>query len=400
MKSLFVTGMFRSGTTLLAKMMDAHREVAFASDPYRPFFNHLRDAAAARAGLSEHIPVQSPLNAYFADEIQSRVRQAVQDFDLKNPISPDQREQLVSIMQKAGEPYAPKLTRRMGEIRGKDYRSLFESMLALVANIYGKAGARAVGFKEVWCTEFAGMLLHHFPEMKVILMVRDPRAVCASNHAKDEKYPWLFLTRQWRKLALFAWRFAQDPETKDRVFLLRYEDLIGKPEETSKRMCSFLDIDFDPVMTDGSCFRDGDGNPWTQNSSYGSGQGISTAYAEKWKSVLNPQEIRHIELLCDPDMKLFGYEPFSVDVDGLTDRDIEHPLMIPENQLAQWIRPFSDVRLESHQAALKLEAQRREWLVQAVEQNREIPLATQELYYLDPLCFRALCKQISLSLKG
>lgn len=49
---LFIKGMFRSGTTHLARIHHAHDVIACASDPFRPFFNCLRDAVAEDIGYT------------------------------------------------------------------------------------------------------------------------------------------------------------------------------------------------------------------------------------------------------------------------------------------------------------------------------------------------------------
>ena len=41
-KSIFVTGLFRSGTTWLARALNSHPEISFESDPIAPIFNSFR----------------------------------------------------------------------------------------------------------------------------------------------------------------------------------------------------------------------------------------------------------------------------------------------------------------------------------------------------------------------
>jgi len=43
MNSFFITGMFRSGTTLISRMFQSHPEIACASDPYAPLFKEFRN---------------------------------------------------------------------------------------------------------------------------------------------------------------------------------------------------------------------------------------------------------------------------------------------------------------------------------------------------------------------
>ena len=73
---LFISGMFRSGTTLFARMLHTHANIVCASDPFRPFFNCLRDAVARDIGVS--VTEFDSLGDYFADRTQLDIFDAVQ----------------------------------------------------------------------------------------------------------------------------------------------------------------------------------------------------------------------------------------------------------------------------------------------------------------------------------
>ncbi len=360
MKYLWVTGMFRSGTTLLAKMFDAHPEVAFASDPYRPFFNDLRDTIAKKNGLLKNNPPHLPLSDYFCDDEQLQMIKLIQSCTLDEKISAEHLKGLKARLRDRGMEFSPFVAKRIDELNGGTYKELFHSMMGLIRSAYGKGNEEMVGSKEVWCNEFTGVLIRAFPDLKIINIVRDPRAVCASRNIVGEKYPWLFLVRQWRKLSIFSWLFSQDPAVAKSLIVIRYEDLVGKPEETAKKMCAFLGINFSPAMVDGTKFRDGDGSAWSQNSSYGTGKEISAKYSEKWKEVLRDDEISLIETLCFHEMKLFGYTPLNKDVERMTKEMVYSPLIVKYEELAEWIKQYSDTRVVANVAEMAKEMARSE----------------------------------------
>ncbi|MFW6289777.1 MAG: sulfotransferase [Mariniphaga sp.] len=68
MENFFITGMFRSGTTLLARMLNTHKDIACASDPFRPFFNCFRDYIAKE--IDVQVNPYDPLGSYFTDKKQ------------------------------------------------------------------------------------------------------------------------------------------------------------------------------------------------------------------------------------------------------------------------------------------------------------------------------------------
>ena len=65
-KRLFVTGMFRSGTTLLARAFNAHPSISFASDPFFEFFKHARNTYYT--GKEEDFDSNQPLSDKFWED--------------------------------------------------------------------------------------------------------------------------------------------------------------------------------------------------------------------------------------------------------------------------------------------------------------------------------------------
>lgn len=335
---VFVTGMFRSGTTLLAHMLAAHPEVAFASDPFAPLFKEFRNAVADGLFGADRVDHDAPLDDYYFYPDKQRLFEAVQAASLT--LSAESRDAPTLGARLAGQAraYAPKVAPHLDRLAGRTFADLIESGLAIVRAAYGDGKTALVGFKEVWTGEFSGHLLAAFPGSRVVCMVRDPRAVCASKNVKAEKYPWLFLGRQWRKLAALAWLARR--AVPERVMVLRYEDLVAAPEATARSICAFLGIGFAPEILDATRFRDDAGARWEQNSSYFERlQAFNPRSVAKWQEVLREDEVRCVESLCWPEMTLFGYpcerfDPARTDP-GLV---FAAPVVAPES-LAAWIRP-------------------------------------------------------------
>ena len=60
---IFITGMFRSGTTYLSRFFDSLPFVSSASDPFRPLINDIRSSRLI--GDSLYVPPTYPLQDYF-----------------------------------------------------------------------------------------------------------------------------------------------------------------------------------------------------------------------------------------------------------------------------------------------------------------------------------------------
>lgn len=340
-KQLFVFGMFRSGTTLLARMLDTHEAIVCASDPIRPFYNAVRDSVAAERNVD--CDPYDPLGAYFADEAALDLYDAIQSTTFDRPFDRDPDELLSRIVDHC-EPFSPYIADALDaeQTTGDSFADVFEQLLAEVPAQYGSGDEGWIASKEVWTTEFTPAVKDTLPDSKFILMVRDPRAVCASKYTREAKYPWLFLARQWRKLALLTHQYAtHDRRVDDDVLVVRYEDLVTTPERTARRMCEFLDIELDERILRPGEFTDGRGEPWIQNTSYDDEEpSFNTDSVRKWEQQLDERVITYIERLCLSEMALFDYKHEYVSETGFTDAELLDPPTVPTDELAEWILAY------------------------------------------------------------
>jgi len=342
---LFITGMFRSGTTLLARMLHTHRDIACASDPYRPFFNCLRDSIADEFDIE--IEPYDPLGSYFADEDEYALFDRIQSATLDRQFDRDSST-LRDRIESHGEPFSPKIIENLDNIQGETFEEIYRNLLAKVSEYYGDNTEKWIATKEVWTTEFVPALSRTFPDSKFILVVRDPRAVAASNNAdEDRKYPWIFLARQWRKIAILSWVYSTQAEFRDRVQVVRYEDLVQSPRATADEMCKFLGIDLDERVLDPSNFVDGRGKQWLQNTTYGEGKAsFNTDSIDKWERILDEKTVHLLEQLCYIEMQQFDYSFEKSTRYGFTDELILDPPVVSPEEMADWIVEYYDRRTQ------------------------------------------------------
>jgi hypothetical protein len=150
--------MFRSGTTLMAKVMDANPGIAFASDPYRPFFNCYRDMLASDNGLLKEQHCYAPLNSYFFDREELELMRIICSSDFSRSLENNTLEGLKDKMAERAEQFSPFVAERMNEVTGRTFRELYLSMMALVKECYGSGDERVVGAKEVHCIMLSGIV--------------------------------------------------------------------------------------------------------------------------------------------------------------------------------------------------------------------------------------------------
>lgn len=369
-RHLIVMGTFRTGSTFMAKALSAHPRLTVASDPYFQFFKAYRNEVMLRAGAPLFDP-DSPVadNFYSAyAPLHAKLRRAT----LRVPIARVPLRHTLARIAQLAKRDSPKLVGLLPQVRAKTYEELFRRLMGLIRQAYGRPTDAYVGFKCTFTEQFLEVLFNTDPAMKCIYLVRDPRAVAASQGVFYERpehrrafrgrgqYPLLYVIRHWRKSIAYL---LDNLERREQVLLVRYEDVITRPEAAFRRICAFLGVGYDPQMTDARRYQDGEGRPWTQNSSYGTSRAITARFARRWRQVLSRAELQLIEDLCSPEMERLGYPRLT------SDRLLEsclHPPVEPVERIDPWIRSYlGDFILDERQAEREL--LRRELMDHAAE---------------------------------
>ncbi|MBM7557454.1 sulfotransferase family protein [Halanaerobacter jeridensis] len=303
---IFVSGMVRSGTTLISRAIDAHSQLAVPTDPYFAFFREFRNEI-----YKDYIDCfddDKALNDHFFDsnlEPKHKISNTALNHEIKNQDLQKIKEKIIDF----AEPNSPLVIPYVRKIEASTYKELFSEMMKVVDKAYGDQDTNMLGFKQTWVEEFVTPLLNTFPKMKVVQIIRDPRAVMASRTKTTQlthNYPLLFMIKHWRKS--FAYALYNSYHNSDNFKLVKYENLTSKPEETMKDICDFINIDYEEKMINPNFYRDGKGDSWTDNSAYSTTNKITAKFKDKWKEILPAAKLQYIEDLCHLEMMKLGYE--------------------------------------------------------------------------------------------
>jgi hypothetical protein len=298
---LFVTGMQRSGTTLLAKLLDRHPGLSILSQPFPYLFYYAKRAFLRTLGDGE---ARYPLGTVFLEdrysaadfsaflrEIRIDAATVGRLFEEMRSFSGQYTRADPTILADALERLDPG---DLHHVAGQLYRSLS-----------ARPDARWFGGKETTCEEFLPYLLGRGGSAVVIL--RDPRDVLASlNHGLGPRFaglpkPTLFNARAWRKSVAFALHLEGHPG----FLWLRYEDLVTRPLDCLDRIAATLGVDpfTDAMLTGGA---------WPGNSSHlPPRQGFTAESVNGFRGLLSPDVVAYLEATCHPELRYLGY-PISV----------------------------------------------------------------------------------------
>lgn len=153
-------------------------------------------------------------------------------------------------------------------------------------------------------------LMQLFPQMRLLNVVRDPRAQVASmNRAIIHDFDTLINAQTW----VAAHRAAQSliEQYPERVLTIRYEDFLLDEETILRQICNFFDIEFLDKMLDIS--ESQEARQISKMSALWSSNCCSpiTGNIDKFKGQLKTHEIEMIETLAKEFMLRYGYEPMT-----------------------------------------------------------------------------------------
>lgn len=299
--ALFVVGVSRSGTTLMRRILESSDEIAICSE------NHYMGHLIASEGVRQQI------RRRFGDDREDETAQRIVNFIYGNGLERGSRLRGVSRQWRWTVRHVPKaafLARYLASDRSE--RALFEIVLRTYAE---HAGKRIIGEKTPAHVRYVDTLIEWFPEGRVIHMLRDPRAIYASELRRRRSVatslPYRLLRHSGPLLAGFvavqtivAWRESVSLLRRHRrryphrYLGVRFEDLVGSPASEVGRISEFVGVRTQPEMLDQVVVSQG----------HQLGQsGFDAGAADRWRRELGPIVRTWFRLLLGAEMRRLGY---------------------------------------------------------------------------------------------
>lgn len=271
----FVVGCGRSGTSLLTAMISAHPELLAVNETQ--FWPVVYRKNRRRLGRLSGPP--------FVDAVVKAIQRCwwIREEQL------DERR-----------------LRELAVAAGGRWPDVFLALLALWSE---RSGARRVGDKSPGNLNHVDLLARTFPSSQFIHIIRDPRAVFSS----FRKVPF-----GPKRVAHFAdqWNFSVEQHERctrelpaARYHQLRYEDLVTRPQEELRRICSFLGVDWTADMLAFHRRKDAGFSGHKKAHMANTFQPISTDKLNGWQESLDSTRIALVEHACRANMEKMGYRP-------------------------------------------------------------------------------------------
>lgn len=252
MHPFFITGMMRSGTSLLAELLNTQPQITCTSQKYTDSFLKLKK--------------------------EFNVTKNIDDYHVLNNLFKEAR-------------YAP--SDFIAFLEHRNFKETYSKNLPIKSkeSIYS-------GNKEILCEEYIGYFIRC--KIKCILIIRDPRDIITSlNYGRHQEFtgnhrPILFDLRNWRK----SIHHHILHHTNKNILTVKYEDLVLNPLETLNKITSFLEV---------RSFTKPEELKIQGNSSHENYSSINTRSVGIYKKLLGPNIISYIEQICSPEMIYANY---------------------------------------------------------------------------------------------
>jgi len=170
--------------------------------------------------------------------------------------------------------------------------------------------------KNYWFSKEAGLfkviyqLAMHMPQAKFVHMVRDPRDVVASMLDGDlHEHNAYNAARRWRDEQVSCLNALSDPLISNRIFKIRYEDLISDSEASVRSIMDFLCVPFEAKQLE--FYKNKKIISHSTKSQFWKNlnKPIDKKNKGNYLSKLNKRQISIIESLCWNEMHALGYKP-------------------------------------------------------------------------------------------
>jgi hypothetical protein len=289
-RACFIAGQAKSGTTLLVALLDNHAQLLVLPEETAYFPTVLtKYAPRGRRAQFDYLTRQSLSNVLFGGPCKWG----------KRSYATFPREKFLETFERAAF----------------DPANSQEDLLVLMVKAYAATLGRPLDSIGRWVEKtpanrnHISEILRRFPHAKVLVTMRDPRAILAAQIALEKtrqtgRFSTYYVIAHWLVAAAVA-RRVRAGEIPG--FIVQYERLVCEPDETMEKVCAYLGIKFDPetVLTPTKV-----GHFWSGNSAARVNfSRISPEPATRWERELSEDEIGWVEWHCRHLMPEFGYEP-------------------------------------------------------------------------------------------
>lgn len=268
LKTIFIVGVGRSGTSLLHSALNSHNQITLPPETH-----------FVRTYIAGNNDIRKLKKKIINDKYLKRL-----DLDLKKLVA--------------------------------NSSSLENFYKSLLMEYMRKENKMIVGDKDPKNIEYLKLIHSMFPKTSLIHIFRDPRAVISSR----KKAKWSKNRNIMQHMLAYKAQLLYCMKIGRKLFSnyyeIRYEDLVLNPSEELKKLCTHIGVDFDENMLEfyknSHKVAEGEETLWKENIF----NPIMKQNIHKWEKNLTKKEINLINVCLSNEIELLGYKR-SLDNDPL-----------------------------------------------------------------------------------
>lgn len=296
---LVISGVPRSGTTLLYNLLDGHPEVSWlVTEAY--FFEYLHDLGVANEAIYRQLA---------AADIDSLI-DGLRDRAVIPPLQAGYKQVFPGTMETAQTFEVPWDDKRFRDALGRlDFTSIgtfWRGLARACLDAMGAPEKRYVCVKSPDYGKSAFASIAAVPDARAILILRNP--VLALDSLKFGRANRGVKRLTWPTLALLIAEHKRMFETlertrDERLLVVRYEDLAAAPETQMRTIADWLGIAFAPCLLEPTFL----GQSWSGHSTQRMTKGIDSGLAVRKPKYLTERELTVIQSALEVPMRKHGY---------------------------------------------------------------------------------------------
>ena len=295
--AIFLCGHRKTGTTLLLNLLDNHPELSVYPADSGFFYGYY--------------PLSETENYSTDKKIDIIVNLTIKNFEYQyNRLSVDDRKELGFDMESFKEKF-----KNLSSIPNISTKEMLIYLATFFKNHFSTSNNAIKWIEKTTSTEIYALdILKWFPKAKIIHIIRDPRDNWASllsgwkdryKDFNDSKGRLLQSLLERGKLGMEFARLNSEIFDPKQYLVIKFEDLTQKPEETMRKIATFLEISYDEILLKPTIC----GKLWEGNNFDGlKFTSVSNVNVNRWRERIDDNDAKLIEYHFYDLMKFFGYD--------------------------------------------------------------------------------------------
>jgi len=187
---IFLTGTARGGTTIVAKMLSAHKDINVASGPLLEILRLQRNLILNKFDKKKYsfnFTSKLPFQDYYYSDEAIKILDMVMNSSANSKLPKNIWKKNLNLIKQRTSRENEDITRYLDKIYNPNFAKLINNLLEVIKKTRSLEKKKIIGALDSWIIEMFLPLAKSIKNSKFIVIIRDPRASIASHTKKNTK---------------------------------------------------------------------------------------------------------------------------------------------------------------------------------------------------------------------